>query len=243
MADPLTPFDLVFHDLADERFSTVQETLAAAGQEARNRDAFLLNREVGMLLRELRPDEGMGEAIDHLVGLLHHAYLMWEAGGWTYRVSRERAQSILDPGQSQAGPPHARSPAHPPGAYYLQWPSKLVWGQLTKEGPHEPLDGWFVSPSGDESTLRVLGVFGLHPERMGFSVVEAAGPRLANLARPDGSPLFAPVLDGGGEAGLYSLVGADEMLELAWRSRDLPRSGEHDPTDQGRTGGNVVDIP
>jgi hypothetical protein len=67
----------------------------------------------------------------------------------------------------------------------------------------------------------VLGVFGIHPERQGFSVVEVSGPRSDALAREDGSGLFTPVLPGGAAAGLFSLVGGEELLELGWRSRDL----------------------
>jgi hypothetical protein len=69
----------------------------------------------------------------------------------------------------------------------------------------------------------VLGVFGLRPDRAGFTVVEARGPRLAGLARPDGSALFAPLLAGGAEAGLNTLAGAEELLELGWRMLGAPR--------------------
>jgi hypothetical protein len=64
----------------------------------------------------------------------------------------------------------------------------------------------------------VLGIFGLHPDRMGFSVVEVSGSRPVALVREDGTPLFAPVLAGGAAAGLYSLMGAEELLELGWRT-------------------------
>jgi hypothetical protein len=33
--------------------------------------------------------------------------------------------------------------------------------------------------------------------------------------------LFSPVLSGGRSAGLYSLVGGEELLELGWRTRAL----------------------
>jgi hypothetical protein len=89
-----------------------------------------------------------------------------------------------------------------------------------EEDPPEPLDGCFVHGSSPDE-LRVLGVFGLRPERQGFSVVEATGPRPANLRRPDGTALFAPVLPGGSVARLHSLVGAEELLELGWRARQL----------------------
>ena len=39
------------------------------------------------------------------------------------------------------------------------------------------------------------------------------------LERPDGTALFSPALAGGQAAGLYSIVGAEELLELGWRTR------------------------
>jgi hypothetical protein len=82
------------------------------------------------------------------------------------------------------------------------------------------LDGIFISqvPGGD---LRVLGIFGLRPERAGFSAVEATGRRADGLAREDGSPLFDPTLPGGAAAGLRSIVGEAELLELGWRTLGL----------------------
>ena len=77
------------------------------------------------------------------------------------------------------------------------------------------LDGWFATRAAD--ALTVLAIFGLHPGRAGFTVAEVAGARPVELARPDGSPLFAPALAGGEAAGLASVVGAEELLELAWR--------------------------
>ena len=88
--------------------------------------------------------------------------------------------------------------------------------------PAEPMDGCFVHTSGAQ--LRVLGIFGLRPEREGFSAVETAGPRPLALERPDGTRLFSPVLAGGQAAGLYSLVGGEELLELGWRTRALANS-------------------
>jgi hypothetical protein len=234
MADRPTPFELLFGNLAGERFPQIRDGLETAGHNARDRDAFLLNQEVVTLLRELRPDEGMGEAIDQLVGLLHHAYLMWEAGGWTFRLSRDRGMDLLRGAQPPGGTGSS------PAAYYLQWPSRSVWAQIAPEEPHEPLDGWFLSPGQSGDAIRVLGIFGLHPERMGFSVVEVMGPRPAGLIRPDGTPLFASVLPAGNDAGLYSLVGTEEMLELAWRSHELTRSVT---PRSDRAPADVVEIP
>ena len=217
MVERPTPFELLFGIHAEERFPQVRAALERAGHGAHDRDALLLAQDVVELIRELRPDEGMGEAIDHLVSLVHHAYLMWEAGRWTFRLSRDCAEGLL------GGDAFQKGSESPPDAYYLQWPHRLVWAQLAPDEPHEPLDGWFISPAPNDDSIRVLGIFGLHPERMGFSVVEVIGPRPPALARPDSTPLFASVLPAGGDAGLYSLVGTEELLELAWRSHGLAR--------------------
>jgi hypothetical protein len=73
-----------------------------------------------------------------------------------------------------------------------------------------------VYSAGDR--LNVLGIFGLRPGRDGFTAVEVAGPRPHELRRADGTPLFSPVLTGGEAARLHSLVGAEELLELGWRT-------------------------
>ena len=56
------------------------------------------------LVRELRPEDGIGDGMDQLVALVHHAYLFW-AGG-------QRVRSIDRAGLDA----HARSgPAARPG--------------------------------------------------------------------------------------------------------------------------------
>ena len=72
-----TPFDLVFRESAQEAFPKIRRSLAEAEYDPRNRDEFLMLREVVTLIRELRPDEGLGEGIDQLAALLHHSYLFW----------------------------------------------------------------------------------------------------------------------------------------------------------------------
>ena len=207
-----TPFDLLFSSLAPDRFSALRASLGEAGRDPRDRDAFLMTREAIQLVRELRPEGGVGEAIDQLVALVHHAYLFWLAGMPVIQLDAESLIRLL-----------ARQDARPAdgvaGALYAQLPELRMWAQVVEGEPHEPMDGCFVheTPSGG---LRVLGVFGVHPGRDGFSVVEAVGPRAATLARPDGTPLFAPTLPGGGAAGLHSIAGGEELLELGWRARE-----------------------
>jgi hypothetical protein len=204
-----TPFDLVFQDSADSVFPSIRQALEAARQDPRDRDAFLMIREVITLVRDLRPDEGLGEGIDQLAALIHHAFLFWAAGQPTVEIPADQLPALLSSDESVA-------PAGDLQASYVQLPLRRVWAEVVPGEPPEPLDGCFLHQA-DASTLRVLGVFGIHPDRPGFSVVEVTGPRPLNLARRDQSPLFSPVLPGGARAGLFSVIGGEELLELGWR--------------------------
>ena len=210
-----TPFDLVFERVAEQRFPALRDALARDGHDPRDRDAFLMTREAVELVRELRPDEGVGEAIDQLVALVHHAYLLWNAGVLTLSIPDAGLASLV-----ASRPDLPAGDADIPPAYYAQLPPRRMWAEVLEGQPHEPLDGCFVhaTPAGE---IRVLGVFGVHPERMGFSVVEASGPLAPALARPDGAPLFTPMLAGGEAAGLHSIGGEEELLELGWRTRAI----------------------
>jgi hypothetical protein len=205
-----TPFDLVFREAAETIFPPVRDALAATGHDPRNRDAFLMVREVITLIRDLRPEEGLGEEIDQLAALIHHSYLFWDAGRPTIAISPEDLPTLL----ASEFPFISEQATRPP--YYAQLPLRRIWAQVVGGEPPEPLDGCFVH-SIDGSTLKVLGVFGIHPERAGFSVVEVSGLRPAQLRRQDGTSLFSPSLPGGALAGLFSLAGEEELLELGWR--------------------------
>jgi hypothetical protein len=213
MARP-TPFELVFAHAAETAFPSIRTALERGGHDPADRDAFLMLPEVVSLLRDYRPEEGLGEGMDQLVALVHHAYLLWEAGVLTLPLSAERLAVLLE-----APAPTSPDPQEPPRAYYAQLLDRQVWARVIDDGAAEPMDGCFVHAAG--SDLRVLGIFGLRPDRDGFSAVETMGPRPDALERPDGTPLFSPVLAGGAAAGLYSIVGAEELLELGWRTRAL----------------------
>ena len=210
-----TPFDLVFGPLAAERFPAIQSAFEASHGDPHDRDAFLMVRDVIQLVHDLRPDEGMGEDIAQLAAFLHHAYLFWLAGTPTLEIPAAGLTTLLEAGASRGG-----EAATPPPAFYVQLPERRVWAEVVPGAPHEPMDGCFLTLGPDES-LRVLAAFGLRPDRPGLSVVEVAGPRTGRLARPDGSPLFAPVLEGGATAGLASITGGEELLELGWRAWSL----------------------
>jgi hypothetical protein len=203
-----TPFDLVFEQSAQEAFPRIRAALHQGCQDDRDRDAFLMARDVVGLLRDLRPEEGLGEGIDQLAAFVHHAYLFWSAGEYVREIEAEGLKNLLSTGASDGC-------AQAPPTYYVQFPEHRLWAAAIPGQPPEPLDGCFVHSSGD--TLRVLAVLGVHPGREGFSVVEASGLRPAVLAREDGTPLFAPVLVGGAAGGLFSLTGEEELLELGWR--------------------------
>jgi len=217
-----TPFGLVFTRIAETRFPAIRAALQASGSDPRDRDAFLLTRDAAALVRELRPEGGLGEGIHQLAALVHHAYLFWACGSELLPLSAQRLAKLLE----EAGEGTESSPGAPAraAAPYVQVPERRIWARPVEESPFEALDGWFAHLAPGERQLRALAVFGLHPDRMGFTVVEALGPRPAALARPDGSPLFSPTLPGGAAAGLSSIAGVEELLELAWRARDLGES-------------------
>jgi hypothetical protein len=210
-----TPYDLVFETLAQTTFPAIRSALELGGHDPRDRDRFLMLREVLELVRELRPEDGLGKGIDQLTALVHHAYLYWDGGTVTVQLVPERLYDFLALRSEAPG----QTPEHP--AYYAQFPKHRIWARIVSGEAPEPLDGCFVHQCLDQSRLRVLGVFGLHRERQGFSVVESVGRRPGALARADGSDLFGPVLPGGAAAGLFSLVDEEELLELGWRTGEL----------------------
>jgi hypothetical protein len=208
----LTPFDLVFRPASQEVFPEIRLAFLNGGHNPRDRDRFLMLREVVTLLRELRPEQGLGEGIDQLAALLHHAYLYWDSDEPVFEVPPLLLTTASVPAEEHS--------VHTALAYYAVMPEHRIWAEVIPGQPSEPLDGCFVHSSLD-GTLRVLGVFGIHRDREGFSVVEAAGPRPAGLARVDGSQLFEPTLPGGRAAGLFSISGMEELLELGWRINQL----------------------
>lgn len=210
-----TPFGLVFGQSAQEVFPKIRLALDQAGCDPSDRDCFLMLREVVTLVRELRPEGGLGEGIDQLAALVHHVYLYWDADERVIELTPEQLTSLLRTFARTAGGPEALSPC------YVQVPQHRVWAEVIPGNPPEPLDGCFVHSAPDRAVLRVLGVFGIHPEREGFSVVEAVGSRPLALARADGTELFAPALTGGKAAGLFSITGEEELLDLGWRTQEL----------------------
>lgn len=209
MTDPRpTPFRHLLAAVAGERFPAVGEALREADVDVRDRDAFLLAPPVAELIRDLRPEEGLGEAIDPFVALIHAAYLHWASGAVDQEVDGSRLAEAIAGSEGTPIPLGTGTP-------YLQLPPRRLWGTPVEGQPAEPLDGCFVTRVHDQ--LRVVAAFGFHPARFGLTVVEVAGADPGPLARLDGTPLFASTLSGGSEAGLASVTGMEELLCLVWR--------------------------
>jgi len=206
-----TPFELVFSGLAPEHFPPIRDALTAANADPANRDSFLLTLPAMTLLRELRPDDGSADGgLDELTALVHHVYLFWASGRTVWSLAAPALRRLLSDGAA------GTDAGAPPRPGYIQFPERLIWASLASPGPWEPLDGCFVH-TGHDGKLRVLGIFGVHAARDGFTVAEASGTPSGRGVRHDGTPLFAPSLDGGAFAGLHSVVEPDELVDLAAR--------------------------
>src|SRR4051812_3888584 len=123
MARP-TPFDLVFGRTAETVFPLIRAALAREDHDPADRDAFLMVPDVVTLLHDLRPEDGLGDGMDQLVALVHHASLLWDAGALTLPLSPERLAQLLE----APAPPTAEAD-HAPRAYYAQLEDRQVWAQ------------------------------------------------------------------------------------------------------------------
>lgn len=200
------PFDLIFSRFAGNEFPRFRELLG----DTPSLDLFLIAEPVIEWLDTLRPDEGIGDAVDEFVLLTHAAYRWWAEGMVTDSLDREETESLIagTVATDAAGPPEPRTA-------YFQVVPHLIWGRI-EAANHEPLDGWFAVADGE--VLQVVGCLGVHPERPGLSVMAVAGSRRPIAPRPDGTPPFAPTMSGGDLAGLHAIDTPDELLQLAWQA-------------------------
>ena len=222
-----TPFALAFEEIAP-RFPAIAEALQQNGAAATDRDRFVLLEPVGRLLREIVPEGAGADALEVHVLLLHHAYLFWAAEQRVYQISDQALRRATGETRITTRLPHP--------AQYLQLPELRVWGAPSEGSPPEPLDGMFVTEAAsDTGAISVLAIFGMRPDRPGFSAVGLEGradpddPTAGEIeiaaARDDGSAPFAPKLAGGTAAGLYSVANAGELLLLTCRLLALLDSG------------------
>ncbi len=214
-----TPFALAFAEL-ESRFPAIAEALQQDGAAATDRDRFVLLEPVGRLLKEIVPEDAGADALEVHVLLLHHAYLFWAAKQQVHGISEQTLRQAIDARQITTQLPQP--------ALYLQLPELRVWGAPNEDSPPEPLDGMFVSETGAAGEIAVLAIFGMRPDRPGFSAVGLEG-RADSIeiaaAREDGSAPFGPRLAGGTAAGLYSVANPGELLLLTCRLLTLLDSG------------------
>ena len=206
-----TPFELVFSGIAPEHFAAIPDTP--------DRDAFVLLEPVGRLLREIVPEDAGADAIEAHALLLHHAHRHWAGGGWVYRIGEGALARAIATDRISTHPPRP--------SLYVQLPELRVWGMPTPDGPTEPLDGIFVTETAVPGGIAVLGIYGMRPDRPGFSAMGLEGRADEDeagrdeievfAARTDGSAPFGPRLPGGSSAGLHSLANPGELLLLAAR--------------------------
>lgn len=214
-----TPFDVAFGAIAPQRFPAIRDALERDGKAPADRDSFTLLEPVGRLLREIMPEDAGADALEAHVLLLHHAYLFWAADRRVYPIGESALRRAVAERRITARLPHP--------AQYLQLPDLRVWGSPNPASPPEPLDGMFVSAAPGSAAISVLAIFGMRPDRPGFSAVGLEGRADADdpdgneieidATREDGGTAFAPTLAGGTAAGLYSVANAGELLLLTCR--------------------------
>lgn len=216
MNDPrLDPFSLVFGNLAETEFPPIRDALG----ERASLEAFMLSGPALELMGRLRPDEGLGDAVDDFVAFVHAAWRFWCDGKQMVIRDEAATRALCHPGHLpiSVAPDDAATTTR-----YFQVAPRLVWGRLASDETYEPLDGWFATRTGQ--SLRVVACFGLHSTRPGLSVVVAQGPVPGVVVREDGGVIFSPMMSGGDLAGLHAVAAPEELLLLAWRAEreDLP---------------------
>jgi hypothetical protein len=208
----LDPFGLVFAEFSETDFPRIRDALGADTSI----EAFMLAAPALELMGKLRPDEGLGDAVDDFVAFVYAAWRFWCDGKQAVRLGDAATRALCAPVEPSGG---SRRTPHPGITRYIQVFPRLIWGRLASDEIYEPLDGWFATMG--DSGLRVVACFGLHSARPGLSVVVVEGPRPSGIAREDGTPVFSPMMPGGDIAGLHALAAPEELLLLAWRAEDV----------------------
>jgi len=209
----LDPFDFAFAPLAAERFPVIQEEARLTRKHSDDRAQFAMLSSVQRILSDVEEPEVVASdtaAAEAYLTTVYVAYRFWEAGRLMFSVSERDIEEVA----LEAAPDTFAEV--PGGACYIQLPERWCWAQVDPEAPHEPLDGLFVV-TGSHGEVTVLAVLGLRPDRPGFSevtvVAQPADFVAAQLEARD--PPFAPVVEGGEDAGLKSIVTDGEVLHLA----------------------------
>ncbi len=210
----ITPWDLAFAGEIEQRFPGVQSEATATMKNANDFAQFISIASVQRIIDSIESPEVLKEnpaaAVEYHT-LLYVVFRYWSAGKLVLPI----AGDFLREADHAAGTCVTPTPV-PGGACYLQFPERRIWAQVDSKGPHEPIDGLFVTESEDRKQLTTVGVLGLRPERTGFSQISAtvALDELTAVRDAVRTPLFDPVMDGGTSAGFNSVTSVAELLLL-----------------------------
>ena len=204
MAERTLPWSDLLPALGEEHFAQIRESLAT--KDDLDRDVFLLDGSVAALLRDLVPEDAPADAINAYGALLHMLYVNWVRDWPVVSASADQVRGVAS----------ARPPVRPSSRLvcYVQFPERLVWAASADE-PHEPIDGVFLVAKSHRA--HALAILGFRAEREGFTTMEGAIrlPAPAPFDRENGTPPFTPLMPGGKEAGLLSVVDEHELVALA----------------------------
>lgn len=230
----LTPWELAFGaaGFEDDIYPAIREEADARQTDTSVPERFLMLAAAGDWLRGMRSDADAGDreaqlppadVVRQYGALLFQAFRFVDRGRNLYTIGAPLLRRLL-----AAEPVGHWSFAAPADAGYIQLPHNLVWARIDDEAPAETVDGFFWSiaePSpAQPGRIDLLLVLGMHPERPGFSVIEATAPLPApdpghwadGAARPEGQD-FSNILPGGELRDLMAVVSTAEALKLASR--------------------------
>lgn len=210
----LTPFDLIFDHGIEDRFRAVKTEAELAQRDFTDPAQFASLSTVQHLLTDIESpalvEQNPSAASEYLI-LVYAAFRFWE-GGMQITPVEPRAwnETFVADFVSDTSDPVVGGPC------YLQLPEQRFWAQIDSGAPHEPLDGCFVAMSRDGLQVVVVAVLGLRRGRGGFSQVSltVTQDELVAARAITRSPPFAPLMEGGVEAGFHSVASKAELLLL-----------------------------
>jgi len=218
------PWTKLVGAIGDARFGEIRTDLEARGTADLDRDAFLMNGAVAVLLREMVPEDAPADTITAYGALLHSIYCCWARDWPVAAISADQLRDVLSP-DSHLAPHTSHLDPRPSTACYVQLPARLVWAEPAPGAAHEPLDGILLLVHSDRAMA--LAVLGFHELREGFTTMEGELrlPAPAPALRSGGAAPFASVLPGGDLAKLFSVVDTHELVGLALLALDAASRG------------------
>lgn len=208
------PFQYIFAELAEQHFGEIKSEADRGQPDATDPGEFARFDSVQKVLTLLGSPDSLEKdptAAEQYLSLLFTAYRFWDAGQPVATVERSAIESVL------GSQPPTEPPKLPKASCYIQLPEHWFWAQIDESHPHEPVDGFFVTELQSGRVLIVLAVLGFRSDRAGFSqiTVTASPSDFLHAAAESRDPPFAPVMDGGTQAGFRSIVSEGELLHLA----------------------------